>query len=184
MFNSNDKDTQAEFFSDLAGMTKKAKKVKFRLEKVAVSLSYEYLMILAIGLIMLLIVCFSLGVERGKHLAQFKTEDIKQIKQEQVQKAPAQKAPEPEEQRIKIKVASSKETFNKTFPYIQVASFRTQKHAKKEMELLSDRGYRPFALTWGKYKVVCVGGYKNEDEASKDLRQLKNVYADCILYEK
>lgn len=180
MFNTNDRDRQAEFFSDLPDTTKKTKKRGFKLGKVAISLSYENLIILAIGLIMMLIVCYSLGVERGKHLAQLEPEGIKEIEQERVQKAPPQKSPEPEQKRIRIKVASSKE-IAKTFPYIQVASFRTQKHARKEMELLKDRGFWPFTLTWGRYKVVCVGGYKNDGEASRDFKQLRKVYADCIL---
>ncbi|NQS99861.1 MAG: SPOR domain-containing protein, partial [Candidatus Omnitrophica bacterium] len=69
-------------------------------------------------------------------------------------------------------------------PYIQVASFRTDKYASKEMQRLQSNGYQPFTLKWGKYRVVCVGGYNDPEEAKQALKQLKKVYADCILRKK
>lgn len=188
MFNSNEKDRQVEFFSDLPGKSKKSRKDKLRLAKTFVSLSYENIIILSIGLIMLLIVCYSSGVERGKHLAQLiplraqESEDIK-VEQEQVQKSPTIKAPGPQEKKIKVKLAQTKNAA-KTLPYIQIASFYTDKYARKEIEQLKNKGYQPFLTQWGKYRVVCVGGYKNRDEATMALKQLRKVYADCILRNK
>ncbi len=168
MFDSrSDKDEQKEFFNNYPEMSKRPKKrTNFGLGKVAVSLSYENIIILSIGLVMLLIVCYSLGVEKGRHLVQARSEDI-QLEQEEVQKTPKIESPKP-----------------KVLPYIQVASFRTDKYARKEIERLKNKGYRPFATTRGKYRVVCVGGYKNRDEARKALKQLREVYTDCILYNK
>ena len=85
--------------------------------------------------------------------------------------------------KTKIVLAQAQRTL-KSSPYIQIASFRTDKYAKKEMERLKDKGYQPYALTWGKYRVVCVGGYENKDEAARDLEQLRKLYADCILRNK
>jgi len=190
MFNSEEKHKQVEFFSDSPSMFKKQKKDKLRLDKIAISLSYENVLIAAIGLIMLLVACYSLGVEKGKHLVQLKQEPIKvegitdtaEVKEEQrAKEAPEKSAPQ---KKIRVKVAKTEQTTSQKNPYIQVASFRTDKYAKKEMVRLENKGYKPFTATWGRYKVVCVGGYQNKEEASKDLKQLKQLYADCILHNE
>ena len=178
MFEANSQDKQGEFFNDLPSLTEKPKKKKFNLGKIAISLSYENLIVLAIGLIMLLIVCYSLGVEKGKSFVQG---DIERMQQEQAQQPPSREVPEPEPRKERTEVASDKQSL-KTSPYIQVASFRTDKYAKKEMESLKNKGYRPFVTTWGKFRVVCVGGYKDKDQARKALKQLRKLYADCILH--
>jgi len=179
MFDSNDKDRQAEFFSDLPDTAKETKKRRFHKGRVALSLSQENLIFFAIGLIMLLIVSYSWGVERGKNLA---GKDIQEARQAQAQKRPTRKSPEPEpaKRKIKTKLAQVKNVA-KTLPYIQIASFCTDKYARREIDQLKNRGYQPFLAQWGKYRVVCVGGYKNKDEATMALKQLKKVYADCIL---
>ena len=81
---------------------------------------------------------------------------------------------------MKIKVAQVWEP-PKTPPYIQVASFRTDKYAREELERLKNKGHHPFLTRWGNFRVVCVGGYKNKNEAVTALKQLRKVYADCIL---
>ena len=182
MFNYEQKDKQVEFFKDISDKSKGSGKNRLRLAKIALSLSYENMIILSIGLIMLLIVCYSLGVERGRQLAQVKGEDMN-IEQEQAESSPQEVAPKPKEKRMQIKVAQVTEVF-KASPYIQVASFRTDKYAIKEMEGLKSKGYQPYLARWGRYTVVCVGGYKDKDEAHQALVDLKKLYADCILRDK
>lgn len=177
MFEANKPDKQGEFFNDLPNLTEKPKKRKFNLGKIALSLSYENLIVLAIGLIMLLIVCYSLGVEKGKS---FVRADVERIPQEQAQQPPSPQTPEPKKERTEL--ASDQESLE-TSPYIQVASFRTDKYAKREMETLKDKGYQTFVTKWGKFRVVCVGGYKDKDQARKALEQLRKLYADCILHD-
>jgi len=79
MFNSEHKDRQVEFFGDSSGESKKPMKDRLRLGKIAISLSYENILILAISLVMLLIVCYSLGVEKGKQMARLKSEPVEAI---------------------------------------------------------------------------------------------------------
>lgn len=183
MFNLEDKDKQAEFFNDLPELSKKPKQRKSSLGHAALSLSYENLIVFAIGLIMLLIVCYSLGVERGKYLVRIKTEDIEEINQEQAQKAPTTKPSEPQEKRVRVELATAEPAL-KLFPYIQVASFRTDKYAKKEAEQLENKGYKTYIDTWGKYKVVCVGKYEDYTKAREAFQNLRKDYADCILHKK
>lgn len=180
MFNPDEQDRQGEFFSELPREPKKPFKKRFNLGRIAISLSYENLILLTIGLIMTLIVCYSLGVEKGRHLAGLQDQEIIEA-QEQIQATPKQMPPEPKKKKMRIKVAEKQKSITQDSPYIQVASFRTTKFASKEMQQLKIKGYQPFTLTWGKYKVVCVGGYNNKDEANQALTQLKKLYADCIL---
>ena len=186
MFNSEETGRQIEFFSDASTKSSKQKKEKFRLGKIILSLSYENMLILAIALIMLLVTCYSLGVEKGKQLAQAAQEpakvqtivDTAEAKEkEQAKEEPTKSTPE---KRVRVKVVNAEEA-PRSKAYIQVASFLTNKYAQKESKRLKDKGYAPFTANWGKYKVVCVGGYQSQDEASRDLKQLKQLYADCIL---
>lgn len=186
MFDSEEKSRQVEFFSDSSTKSHKQKKEKFRLGKVALSLSYENILIFTIALIMLFVACYSLGVEKGRRLVQGVQEpakaqtivDTAEVKEkEQAKEEPIKSIPE---KRIRIKVAAV-EPPHKSRTYIQVASFLTSKNAQREMNRLKDKGYTPFTANWGKYKVVCVGGYQNHDQASRDLKQLRKLYADCIL---
>ncbi len=165
MFDSEqNKDHQAEFFADLPTASGKPNKVKFRLSKVALSLSYENIFLLTIGLIMLLIVCYSLGVEKGKRFVQLKSEEIA-IEQEQAQELPAVETEEPKQKKT----------------YIQVASFRSEKYARKEIERLKNKGYQSYLTQWGKFQVVCVGNYQDRKAAAEDLRKLKQIYGDCYV---
>ena len=189
----NGQNEQVEFFHDLAGMAKKPKKKRFVLGKVAVSLSYENLLVLAIGLIMLLIVCYSLGVENGKQFSQINSEvpqdkQRQQVPEQQVQQQkleePKTQAPKPK-RKLKLRVAKNTPPAAAGSPaYIQVASFRTDKYANREIERLKNSGHRAFVSRWGQYRVVCVGGYQDEAEAARAFTELKKVYADCILHNK
>jgi hypothetical protein len=182
MFNSYDKEDQVEFFGDLSGMAKKPKKKRFILGKIALTLSYENLMILVIGLIMLFIVCYSLGVERGKQLTEIST-GIIENEQIKIEEAPKSETSQPVQKRPRIKVA---QTQVKARPpaYIQVATFRTDKYAKKEMRRLKNRGYQSFLVLRGGYREVCVGGYDDKAQAKEALKELKKMYADCFLRTK
>ncbi|MFC1631783.1 SPOR domain-containing protein [Candidatus Omnitrophota bacterium] len=180
MLNNDLSDQQAEFFENFPNSTHKQHKKRFTLGKVNLSCSYENLIIVSIGLIMTLLVCYSLGVEKGKRLAQAKDLLIPEVA-EQTKPAVEHKTTEPKKVKPKVKVAQAKEKINQDLPYIQVASFRTDKYAQKEMQRLKEKGFSAYALDWGTYKVVCVGGYDNKNQANLALKQLKTMYADCIL---
>lgn len=193
--------SQGELFSDLSGVSKKIKRTKLSLGKVALNLSYENIIILSIGLIMLLIVCYSLGVERGKYIIQAKakntaqrqTEGLEQSRQElpeeqkqEEQKMPTIKPQQPKRKKLRIKAAQTPAAVEApvSLPYIQVATFRTDKYAKAEIERLNNKGYQVFLRSRGKFKVVCVGGYSNKEEAFRSLKALRKIYSDCFLRHK
>ena len=182
MFNSDYKDRpapldskhsmgQAEFFADLSGRSKKTRKTKLNLAKIVVSLSYENVIILSIGLIMLLIAGYCLGVEKGKHRAQFKSEPVKS---KPASRPEAEKKMPEAEKKMEAGVAAKNYT-------IQVATFRNTASVKQELARLNKRGYQPFVVNRGEFSELCVGNYQNKDEAYRDLKKLKKTYADSYL---
>ncbi|MBN2097254.1 MAG: SPOR domain-containing protein [Candidatus Omnitrophica bacterium] len=171
MFNPNP-EQQAELFQELSDQPQKSKRAKFNLTKIALILSYENIIILSIGLVMVLIVCYSLGVERGKYLVQAKSEDLELRPTEQTeqvqetQSAPTVK-PDLPKQGKKIK--------------IQVATFRSDKYAEIAKKRLEHSGFQPFVVTRGTFREVCVGGYSDKQEAKQALKELRKMYADCFI---
>ncbi|MFH0790350.1 MAG: SPOR domain-containing protein [Candidatus Omnitrophota bacterium] len=193
MFEENNKDKQAELFDNLSGPDKKINSKKFILPKFSLSLSCENSFFIIIVLAMLMIACYSLGVENGKHLVLLNNNGIVNNIEEQEEKTQAGPAEpglnEPKKERTRLETAqpqkiepapvSKKEPRKK--PYIQVATFRTDKYADKEIKRLESKGYQPFIVSQGKFRQVCVGGYKDKTDAEKALRKLRALYADCIL---
>lgn len=178
MFNSSGKDKQAEFFSDLPQPKKKTKKKAFALTRIAISLSYENLIFLTIGSVMILMVSYSLGVERGKSLTQVKIAAVEvEAEEKETKEAPAEKSPEVQKKKIKTEVASGKYT-------IQVATLRRTNSVEQELKRLENRGYAPFVINRGKFSEICVGDYKDKDEAYIDLKRLKSLYVDCYMRNK
>ncbi len=192
MFELDDKDRQAELFTDYSGKSAKPQKSKFNYFKLSVSLSYENIFIVSIGLVMFLIVCYSLGVEKGKQLVQARTTPRTAIEiqtktgttqtenEPAAQTKPQPKSPQPA--KVRIKVAEEQDLRAK--PYIQVATFLTDKYANREIESLKNNGYQAFSVLRGKYREIRVGGYTDSQQAQQAFKQLKTVYADCILHNR
>lgn len=186
MFDSEEKERQSELFSDLPVESKKPRRTPFRLGRVSLSVSYESILIVTIGLVMLLIVCYSLGVEQGKQIAGAKIEDseIKEveiiaerqiIKEKEAEKKAEETAPKPPAKKIKVKVAAAPKYT------IQVATFRTEDSAEKEKQRLKKKGYQPFVISRGRFSEICVGAYQKINEATPDLENLKKIYGDCYV---
>lgn len=197
MFREENKDRQAELFENPTGREKEINSRKFTLPKWSPSLSCENSFFIIIVFVMLMIACYSLGVEKGKHLVALNN-NINQytnpigIQEKKTQTEPAVSIiEEPQKEKIKIRLETvqaekakpqslSKDLLRKK-PYIQVATFRTDKYAGKEINRLKSKGYRPFILCSGKFRQVCVGGYKDKTDAEKALKNLRRLYADCVL---
>lgn len=183
MFDSDKKDKQAEFFNDYSCVSKKPRSQKFNFGKTVLTLSYENIVVSSIGFLMVLIICYSLGVERGKHLVIVSTKTIEitseatQIKEEQEKTKPVKTNPKPTIKRPRIEIAL------KPMYTIQVATFRKNSSVKKERQRLEVKGYKPFVLTKGKFYEICIGNYQklNDAVASKEMVNLKKMYGDCFV---
>ena len=139
------------------------------------TLSYENVIISIIVLIMLIIVSFSLGIERGKKLL-----DSRAPLRSDAVVVPAPFRAETREPALEeIKRPSLKK---KTQPYtIQVATFKRKASAEKEMSRLRRLNYDSFFQAKGKFYLVFVGNYATRELAKKDLRELRKIYKDCFI---
>lgn len=64
---------------------------------------------------------------------------------------------------------------------IQLASYKGQNSALREIGILRGRGYKAFLMSSGSYYLVVVGQYAKEADAARDLAALKLKYKDCRL---
>jgi hypothetical protein len=148
-----------------------------------VVLPLDALILLTAVLIIFLVFAFSLGIERGRNLAlrSFETNKESALLVEEKDATPQ----EPIQEafiRPQAENNQNKEDDEEAKLYrIQVASFCKEITAEKEAESLKDKGYSVLVLTKGKYAVVYVGGFKNENQAKETLQVLKKTYKDCIL---
>ncbi|MBN3038833.1 MAG: SPOR domain-containing protein [Candidatus Omnitrophica bacterium] len=184
MFDKKDKDKQVEFFADYSCTSKKSRRPKLSLGKIALSLSYENIIILAIGMIMVLIVCYSLGVERGKDLAQANIKGLDastQVTESETITKDEEKASQKEESEPLIKKRKVKIAVTEPFYTIQVATFLKSSSVEKEVQRLKNKGYESFIVSKGKYTEICIGKYKHKNEAATDLKELKRLYGDCFV---
>ncbi len=205
-----------------------------RVMSAQLTLSIENLVIFAIVSIMVLLFCFSLGVERGKRLV---LSDGIEAGNPQGQTAPAAPAkgvtaeaddviapgdarknvldafvsswrdkgkaaapdvqpaaatatsePKPAQQAVvpAPEKAPKKEpavVAAASGPYtVQVASYKSQKTAKREADSLKQKGYRDvYVLPKGSFVIVCVGSFSKKAEATSFTRQLKNRYQDPLV---
>jgi cell division septation protein DedD len=164
-------------------------------KKIALKISYENLILLFIAFIMLLVIFFSLGVERGKRIA-LRSNRIKIIEHSEniVEKNVADKTekikvgPFNAREPSKIKLVKNNTAIKQDIadttakPYtIQVIAVKKQKNAKKEIQRLKKEGYEAFLIPAKEWLQVCVGKYVNKADAKKDLANLRERYPTCYL---
>jgi len=134
--------------------------------KKSLSLSYENAIFLIIGFTMACIVCFSLGVEKGRQDAGI-TENREQgtgNRYTQIEQQTRQQANE-----IQNKYA------------IQLAAFRKKGPAEDILTKLRSEGYIANIKRSGDYYQIFIGGLEKKREAERLLKRLKGEYKDCYI---
>jgi hypothetical protein len=188
--------SQFELFPGASGSHRDSGK-KDRLIK-DLTLSLENISVLGIIFVMILVLFFSFGVERGKKIAmgsnvpendQFVPvgENIAEEKQTSVGQTPVEEklaiptdVPN-EEETISQPPLEKNEEQEQLFT-IQVASFKLKKNAEKEAEHLKGLGLEDaFVVPKGTYSIVCIGKFLERDEAKVFSNRLKNRYNDCLV---
>ncbi|MBI5144686.1 MAG: SPOR domain-containing protein [Candidatus Omnitrophica bacterium] len=122
---------------------------------------YEKTLILAIAFIVISIISFSLGVEKGKNLvslkktnSQFDTAEEKQV--------------QPKEEKNILE--------NYT---VQLASYKGKVSVQREADRLKKKGFSPLVLNKGQYLVLCVGNFSDKQKAETVLSEFRKRYPDC-----
>jgi hypothetical protein len=150
---------------------------------------YEKAVLVIVGFIIIGIVSFSLGVEKGKRISSAKLDSRLDL-------ATVVKAPEPIQPRVQpesqpalkkgdalVKIdPRALENKDITRKYtIQVASYQTNTLAKKEAEALRKKGLTALVLPKGSYTLLCVGNFASKETAASMLTELKKKYLDCFI---
>jgi len=161
--------------------------------------AYEDLIFAGLGLILILLVGFCLGVERGKRLAgqanrtesQFSSiaaagqggiESEKPVwtvgKTETLRESPIPVATSGHPHLERAKGIKSKGTYA-----IQLASYVGLQSAEAERQRLIQKGIPCEVVKRGRYYVVRAIGFSSRDEAEQALASLRKVYRDALIRE-
>lgn len=178
-------------------------------QRYAITLYSDTLILSAIIIVLIMALLFSLGVERGRHIAllqqttqqRAQTDKVLRVSESASSNNPVQplNAPASSEtqegnieallaeantqQHLTVLTASQKaeNQFNaQETCAIQLASFMQEPIAQKEAKRLEEKGYRVSVLKKGKYIVVFVN-FKDTNEAQKNIATLKKKYKDCFI---
>jgi hypothetical protein len=162
--NINYKQPQFELFPANSATLEDINKPKFLLAKL--TLSVESLVIFTILGIMVALFSFSLGVERGKHLAA-------QVLDERVSAAWNVGA-----RTVAVPVAApAAPAFIPGTRYtLQAATYGNEEYARQDALLLKAKGFQSFLIKSGKYWLLCVGNFNNKESAAALLRKLPGEY--------
>lgn len=143
---------------------------------------YEKTILAVICLVITAVISFSLGVEKGKHIAALKTLRPELANKIKALPALTKQATVQQNNAEGIRAQSGEE---KTIPMqnytIQLASYRSKQDADKEAVLLKKKGLAPLILPKGKFVIICVGNFSNKQTAQSLLLVLKKRYQDCFI---
>ena len=143
---------------------------------------YEKVIIIIICSIVIGVISYSLGVEKGKRIELLRLNsrlDMAAAVKTAPVLAPAPVSAAP---RIKVNIKDSNSTATEddSDSYtIQVASYQSRVAAQKEAERLKKKGLSVLVLSKGKYTILCVGKFPNKEKAKSSLVELRKKYKDC-----
>lgn len=172
------------------------------------SLSIESITILMMAVVVIMVMSFSLGMEKGKRIS--KSSILRMLyPQRPTLEALSPSSPVPEEAKANIdnkidgdspapaplarvdegapvprasdSPKGEEEKVVDKFYTIQVASFKKRAMAQKEAMQLQDKGYDIMVVPKGQYSIVCVGKFPVEEEAKVVSQELKKKYKDCLI---
>jgi septal ring-binding cell division protein DamX len=178
---------QKELFEEF-GSTEKRRYPKNAFQqksKRTITLLYEHLVFVAIGIIVFSIIIFSLGVERGKSIS-LRRGSFAAKEREGAVKVRLAKVLKPAEETVieeeKDSVPSHKYEKEPVSGYtVQVASYTSEGFAKRWVGKLQSEGYEAFTLQKGSYYIMCIGKFRDKKSAVSEMKKLRKLYSDCFV---
>jgi hypothetical protein len=182
--NINYKQPQFELFPANSATLEDINKPRFLLANL--TLSVESLVIFTILGIMVALFSFSLGVERGKHVAAQALDERVSAAWNVGARTVAVAVPAvvPTENMAPVQrsmLAQRPMNFNHGFMpgsryTLQAATYGNEEYARQDALSLKAKGLSSFLIKSGKYWLVCVGNYNNKESAVALLRKLPGQY--------
>lgn len=144
----------------------------------AIMLSIDKLIFICIGIIMLMVIMFALGVERGKSVTP-------KVSLPVAQQAIAQQKTQP----VKAQPVAVTTTVPKIVPVaanpysIVIMALTKNQTAQAEIEKAKKSGFNAFISYSTPYYLVCIGAFPNKESvtAKQELIRVKRVYKDAYL---
>lgn len=124
-------------------------------KKMVMSISWENLALVSIALIMLIALFFSIGVEKGKRMAE------KNTRTRALLKMPPKKSASPADGKVS------------GFYTIQVMAIKKGEDVQKEVARLKAAGYDAFSAASDNWSHVCIGRYAARADAIKNLKNVE-----------
>ncbi len=181
---------------------------RFRFSLANWTLTLEHGIIGSVFLIMVMVILFSLGVERGRHVVPVEIKETAVLTQVQkgsatlaagstslkpiqtvapgvsaktiVGPTAAKSIPVAQNAAVPLASTDSKKLVDKGYT-VQVASYKQESYAQKEVGVLQKKGYEAFVVAKGSFSIVCVGQFAQKDEAQKISKKLKSIYKDNLI---
>ena len=162
----------------------------------AVTLTPEKLVFTAIGLMMLVVVSFALGVEKGKSAAYAKSVDPKatvnavlavpavpvKLPQVPIVAAKSVAATNITPKVVPPPAVKNKALFDKSKPYMIVAvTFSREDLAVRETGKLKAAGLDAFVYYGEPYFLACVGAFQSKEGAGEVLMKVKKMHRDAYV---
>jgi len=164
-------------------------------------LPVEYTVIAAIGVLVLVVIAYAVGVERGKSIAAVKMPDmpveelISAGEELEISSGPEdveagldleleqEGAPGSLEESGAPEEAAGEQAGSGVISVyvIQLASFKNESSAVREVKKLAKSGFDAGVARKGEWYQVFAQGYDTIDEATRAKRDLRETYVDCYI---
>jgi cell division protein FtsN len=152
---------------------------------------HEKIIVVIILFITCGVICFSLGVEKGKNISAEKKniQPLDSAKSAQLQnvvpkaivsKIAIPQAIVPANNNLQAAIPPKAGTGIGNYT-IQVASYQSRISAEKESAQLTKRGLTSLVLSKGRFSVLYVGRFSDMQSARPVLTELKKQYHDCFI---
>jgi hypothetical protein len=163
---------------NIFGALNRFNKPLFPQHRLNLSVPYEVLAVVLIGLLVLGAIVFALGVERGRSLAGT-----------DVSAPAAASAPEPvvavAVEPVAVPVAEESVKAPALKPYtIQIVSYKARDTADKELARLKSQGYSSEVVKKGNFYILCVGSFESKDSAKQTFAEMQKKYKGCIIRKR
>lgn len=145
----------------------------------AITLKIDKLVFISIAIIMLMVIVYALGVERGRSVP------TKSSAAPVQQAAPAKLVPEIKPQPVQKTVSAVKETVVKPYT-IAVASMSKKETALAEAARMKKNGFDSFVVYSQPYYVVCVGAFadKTSSASQAELTRARRFSRDAYFKQR
>lgn len=144
---------------------------------------HEKTIFMLFGFIVVGIIAFTLGVEKGKKaaLAQPLANPKQAVIIQQQHPVVNLASPKAEEAEKTASVISDKPAIITQQYTIQIASFKDKERAQKEVDMLKKKGFSPVLTDKNGITVIYIGNFTNKETAKSLLSQLQKRYKDCFI---